>query len=152
MSIQAKLLRALQEREITRIGGSQVIKVDVRVIAATNKDLLGCVKEQTFREDLFYYLSVVPIALPPLRERKEDIVPLVNHFLVKYNKKREKNVTAISDEAIKVLTDYDWPGNVRELENVIERAVVLTRGGTIGPVDLWYYDLAGKTASKSDAD
>jgi DNA-binding NtrC family response regulator len=152
INIQAKLLRALQEKEITRVGSSQVIKVDVRIIAATNKDLLKCVSEQTFREDLFYRLSVVPIVLPPLRERGEDIALLADYFLGKYNKKREKSVTAISDEAMKVLTGYDWPGNVRELENVIERAVVLTRGGVIEPGDLWYYEVGGKSASGSDAD
>jgi len=152
MNIQAKLLRVLQEKEIARVGSSQVIKVDVRIIAATNKDLLKCVKEETFREDLFYRLSVVPIVLPPLRERGEDIPLLANHFLAKYNKKREKNVTAISDQAMKVLTEYDWPGNVRELENVIERAVVLTRSGVIEPTDLWYYEMGGKTPPSSSAD
>jgi len=126
----------------------------VRIIAATNKDLLKCVKGQTFREDLFYRLSVVPIALPALRDRKEDIPLLASHFLIKYNTKRGKGVTAISDEAMKVLTEYDWPGNVRELENVIERAVVLTRSGVIEPTDLWYYELGagGERAPASDAD
>ena len=152
MNIQTKLLRVLQEREITRVGSSQVIKVDVRIIAATNKDLLKCVKEQTFRDDLFYRLSVVPIVLPPLRERREDIPLLANHFLRKHNEKREKSVTAISERAMKVLTEYDWPGNVRELENVVERAVVLTRSGVIEPDDLWYYELGSKTPSSSDAD
>jgi len=152
MNIQTKLLRVLQEKEVTRVGSLQVIKVDVRIIAATNKDLLKCLKEQTFREDLFYRLSVVPIVLPPLRERREDIPLLANHFLEKYNKKREKSVAAISDQAMSVLTEYDWPGNVRELENVIERAVVLARSGVIEPTDLWYYELEGKTTSSSDAD
>jgi len=154
MNIQAKLLRVLQEKEITRVGSSKVIKVDVRIVAATNKDLLKCVKEQTFREDLFYRLSVVPIVLPALRDKREDIPLLANHFLIKYNKKRGKGITAISDEAMKVLTEYDWPGNVRELENVIERAVVLTRSGVIEPGDLWYYELgvSGETAPSSDAD
>ena len=152
MNIQTKLLRVLQEREITRVGSSQVIKVDVRIIAATNKDLLKCVEEQTFREDMFYRLSVVPIVLPPLRERGEDIPLLANHFLKKYNEKREKSVTAISAEAMKVLTEYDWPGNVRELENVIERAVVLTKSRVIEPPDLWYYELGSKTPSSSDTD
>jgi len=151
MNIQAKLLRVLQEREITRVGSSQVIKVDVRIITATNKDLLKCVKEQTFREDLFYRISVIPIVLPALRERREDIPLLANHFLRKYNRKREKNVTAISEQAMEVLIEYDWPGNVRELENVIERAVVLTRSGVIEPTDLWYYGLRAKTPSSSNA-
>ncbi|UCC21948.1 MAG: sigma-54-dependent Fis family transcriptional regulator [Planctomycetota bacterium] len=151
-SIQAKLLRVLQEKEITRVGSSQVIKVDVRIIAATNKDLLECVKAETFREDLFYRLSVVPIVLPALRERREDIPVLANHFLKKYNKKREKSVKAISEEAMQVLTEYDWLGNVRELENVIERAVVLTKGGVIEAGDLWYYELSREEAPSSDSD
>jgi len=154
MNIQAKLLRALQEKEISRIGSSQVIKVDVRIVAATNKDLLKCVKEQTFREDLFYRLSVVPVVLPALRDRKEDIPLLANHFLIKYNTKRGKDIIAISDEAMKVLTEYDWPGNVRELENAIERAVVLKSSGVIEPTDLWYYErgASGERAPGSDAD
>jgi len=151
MNIQAKLLRVLQEREITRVGSSQVIKVDVRIIAATNKDLSKCMKEQTFREDLFYRISVIPIVLPALQERREDIPLLADHFLRKYNRKREKNVTAISEQAMEVLIEYDWPGNVRELENVIERAVVLTRSGVIEPTDLWYYGLRAKTPSSSNA-
>ena len=154
MNIQAKLLRALQEKEISRIGSSQVIKVDVRIVAATNKDLLKCVKEQTFREDLFYRLSVVPVVLPALRDRKEDIPLLANHFLIKYNTKRGKSIIAISVQAMKSLTEYDWPGNVRELENAIERAVVLKRSGVIEPTDLWYYErgASGERAPGSDAD
>ncbi len=151
LNIQAKLLRALQEREITRVGSSQVIKIDVRIIAATNRDLLKCVEAGTFREDLFYRLSVVPIALPPLRERREDIALLANHFLAKYNKSRGKNVTAIADSAIEALVEYAWPGNVRELENVMERAVVLSRGGAIGPDDLWYYELRGHKAESAES-
>ena len=147
MNIQAKLLQAIQEKEITRAGSTQAVKVDVRIIAATNQDLLQDIKEGTLREDLFYRLSVVPIALPALRERKEDIPLLVKHFLIKYNKKREKSVTGISKEAMKILTGYDWPGNVRELENVIERAVVLARSRVIEPSDLWYYELTEKKPS-----
>jgi DNA-binding NtrC family response regulator len=141
MNIQTKLLRALEKKEIVRVGSSQVIKVDVRVIAGTSKDLPKQVEAQAFREDLFYRLSVVLIALPALRERAEDIPLLANYFLSKYNEKREKSVTGIGDEAMKVLTEYDWPGNVRELENVIERAVVLARNDVIRPSDLWYYEL-----------
>ncbi len=152
MNIQAKLLRVLQEKQITRVGGSRVTRVDVRVIAATNRDLLKCIEQGTFRKDLFYCLSVVPIVLPPLRGRKEDIPLLANHFLKKFNEQREKNVTDFSDQAMKVLTEYNWPGNVGELENVIERAVVLTRSGVIGPADLWYYELSGETASSSDTE
>jgi len=152
MNIQAKLLQAIQEKEITRVGSTKAIKVDVRIIAATNQDLLQGIKEGTFREDLFYCLSVVPIALPALRQMKEDIPLLVKHFLIKYNKKREKNVTGISKEAMKILTGYDWPGNVRELENVIERAVVLARSRVIEPSDLWYYELTEKKPSGSAGD
>jgi len=152
MNIQIKLLRVLQEREATKVGSSQVIKVDVRIIAATNKDLQKVLKEGTFREDLFYRLSVIPIALPPLRERREDIPLLVNHFLKKYNKKRKKIVKAVSDQAMKALVEYDWFGNVRELENAIERAVVLTENEVIGPDDLFYYGLAASATSRSNAD
>jgi two-component system response regulator HydG len=146
LNIQAKLLRALQEREVTRIGSSRPIKVDVRIIAATNENLAQAVRKETFREDLFYRLSVVPIQLPPLRERKEDIPLLVEHFLEKYNKKAKKNVAAISPQAIRALAEYDWPGNIRELENTIERAVVLSRGGGIDLEDLVYHGI-GTTVS-----
>jgi two-component system response regulator HydG len=141
LSIQAKLLRVLQEREIIKVGSSQVVKVDVRIIAATNKDLIQSVKEGTFREDLFYRLSVVPITMPPLRERKADIPLFTKYFLEKYNNKRGKNIKGISEEAMRALVEYDWPGNVRELENAIERAVVLTENEMIQPSDLLYYGL-----------
>ncbi|MFQ6094221.1 MAG: sigma-54-dependent transcriptional regulator, partial [bacterium] len=113
--LQAKLLRFLQEREFERVGGAETIKVDVRIIAATNKDLEKLIREERFREDLYYRLSVVPILLPPLRERKEDIALLVDHFLNKYGNERS---FTINERAMKVLAEYDWPGNVRELENV----------------------------------
>ena len=113
--------------------------MDVRIIAATNKDLQKAVKEGTFREDLFYRLSIVPIYLPPLRKRRDDIPLLANYFLRKYNKKRKKNIKVISDRAMKALVEYDWPGNVRELENAIERAVVLTVDDVIKSSDLLYY-------------
>ncbi|KPK45887.1 MAG: hypothetical protein AMK74_02030 [Nitrospira bacterium SM23_35] len=150
MNVQTKLLRVLQEREITKVGSTQVIKVDVRVIAATNKDLQRAVQAGTFRDDLFYRLSVVPIALPPLRERRDDIPPLANYFLKKYNQKRKKDVHAISIKAMKALVEHDWPGNVRELENAIERAVVLTENDTIEPSDLLYYGLNASTIPESD--
>ena len=151
INIQTKLLRVLQEREITKVGSSQVIKVDVRIVAATNKDLQKAVKSGTFREDLFYRLSVVPITLPALCERRDDIPLLANYFLQKYNKKRKKNIRAISDRAMKALVEYDWPGNVRELENAIERAVVLAEDDVISPSELLYYGLSVETAPKSDA-
>ena len=151
INIQTKLLRVLQEREVTKVGSSQVIKVDVRIVAATNKDLQKAVKAGTFREDLFYRLSVVPITLPPLREKRDDIPLLANHFLEKYNKKRRKNIRAISDQAMKALVEYNWPGNVRELENAIERAVVLAENDVVKPSDLLYYGLTVETPSTSDA-
>jgi transcriptional regulator with PAS, ATPase and Fis domain len=152
MNVQTKLLRVLQEREITKVGSTQVIKVDVRVIAATNRDLQKAVQAGTFRDDLFYRLSVVPITLPPLRERRDDIPPLANYFLKKYNQKRKKDVRAISTKAMKALVEHDWPGNVRELENAIERAVVLTENDTIEPSDLLYYGLNASTIPEPDMD
>ena len=150
INIQTKLLRVLQEREITKVGSSQVIKVDVRIVAATNNHLQKAVKGETFREDLFYRLSVVPITLPALCERRDDIPLLASYFLQKYNKKRKKNIRAISDRAMKALFEYDWPGNVRELENAIERAVVLAEDDVISPSELLYYGLSAETPSRSD--
>jgi DNA-binding NtrC family response regulator len=150
-NIQIKLLRVLQEREITKVGSNQVIKIDVRIVAATNKDLQQAVKTGTFREELFYRLSVVPITLPALRERRDDIPLLANYFLSKYNKKRGKDIKAISEQALKVLVEYDWPGNIRELENAIERAVVLSKDDIIKPADLSYYELSTKSTSNSEA-
>ncbi len=144
LNIQAKLLRAIQEREITRVGSTQPIKVDVRIIAATNVDLAECVESGKFREDLFYRLSVVPIQIPPLRERKEDIPDLVEHFILKYNKKAKKNIREISPAAKKALVEYGWPGNIRELENTIERAVVLSEGDRIGLENLMYHGIGAK--------
>ncbi|MGA1826038.1 MAG: sigma-54-dependent transcriptional regulator [bacterium] len=138
-NIQGKLLRALQEREICRIGSSQVISINVRIIAATNKDLKSAVQKGDFREDLFYRLCVVWIHLPPLRERREDIPEFASFFLKKYSVKKKKEVTHISSGAMKLLMNYEWPGNVRELENTIERAVVLTEDNSIKPEDLFYY-------------
>ena len=152
MNVQTKLLRVLQEREIAKVGSTQVIKVDVRVIAATNKDLQKAVQAGAFRDDLFYRLSVVPITLPPLRERRDDIPPLAKYFLKKYNQKRKKNVHAISTKAMKALIEHDWPGNVRELENAIERAVVLTENDTIEPSDLLYYGQKTSTIPELDTD
>ncbi len=142
LNIQAKLLRVIQEREISRIGSSRTIKIDVRIIAATNRELSEYVKAGKFRDDLYYRLNVVPIHIPPLRERKEDLPLLVNHFLQKYNKKAKREVTAISKEALKALLEYDWPGNVRELENTIERAVVLSKGTVINIQNLIYHGIS----------
>ncbi|RKY66051.1 MAG: hypothetical protein DRQ08_04065 [Candidatus Latescibacterota bacterium] len=128
-SVQAKLLRFLQERQFTRLGGVEPVRVDVRVIAATNRDLEREVREGRFREDLFYRLNVFPIELPPLRERREDIPLLVEHFL----RQRNRPPDVVSPEAMEALLAYDWPGNVRELENVIERALILAGEGRITP-------------------
>ena len=125
IDLQAKLLRALQEREIERLGGVRTIPVDVRIIAATNIDLKQAVRARTFREDLFYRLNVVPLGVPPLRDRKEDIALLVDHFVKKYSREFKKDVRGVSQGALPALEAYDWPGNVRELENVIERSVAL---------------------------
>ncbi len=131
-ALQVKLLRVLQEREFERIGGTETIKVDVRIICATNRDLEKEIKEGRFREDLYYRLKVIPIHLPPLRERKEDIPILINHFIKIYSKKMNKKITAFSDKAMKYLLDYDFPGNVRELENTIERTIALCPNQLIG--------------------
>ena len=136
LSMQSKLLRFLQEHEIKRVGGTESIKVDVRVIAAANQLLEPLVKSGKFREDLFDRLNVVTFTLPPLRERKEDIPPLANHFLQKFSEENHKNISHISPEAFEILTLYSWPGNVRELEHTIERAVILSIYSIILPVDL----------------
>ena len=126
--LQVKLLRVLQEREFERVGDTKTIRVDTRVIAASNRDLEVEVDEERFREDLYYRLNVVPIRIPPLRERREDIAELVAHFLDVYNEDNDRYVVHIEREALQALSDYDWPGNVRELQNYIERAVVMAEG------------------------
>jgi DNA-binding NtrC family response regulator len=131
LDLQAKLLRALQEREIERLGGVRPVPVDVRILAATNVNLKNAVRARTFREDLYYRLNVVPIHVPPLRERREDIAALVEYFVRKIARECNRDVRGVSAEALEVLTRYDWPGNVRELENVLHRAVVLTRSSVI---------------------
>jgi putative PEP-CTERM system response regulator len=123
---QAKILRFLEEREFNRVGGSKTIKVDVRLITATNKDLNQLIKRGGFREDLYYRIHVVPITIPPLRERKEDILLLIDHFINKFSVENNKNVKGISKEALEMILQYEWPGNVRELENLIERVIALT--------------------------
>jgi Nif-specific regulatory protein len=134
--LQSKLLRALQEREIVRVGGTQPIKVDIRVIAATNRDLEKAIKDGGFRSDLYYRLNVVSIQLPPLRDRREDVPLLAHYFAMKYAQKCKRPVKGISPEARALLVHYDWPGNVRELENAIERAVVLGSTELLLPEDL----------------
>jgi two-component system response regulator PilR (NtrC family) len=133
METQAKLLRVMQEREFMRLGGMETIRVDVRIIAATNVDLKLEMEEGRFREDLFYRLHVISIHLPALRERRDDVPLLVQHFLEKYSEENGRKNIEVAPEALDLLMEYDWPGNVRELENVIERAVVLSTGNRIGP-------------------
>jgi len=135
MSIQVKLLRAIQESEFERIGGEETIKVDVRIISATRKNLEKAIEDGEFREDLYYRLKVIPIHIPPLRERKEDIPILVDYFIKRFNKKLSRLVE-ITSEALKCLLDYDFPGNVRELENIIERSVALSTSDTINAYDI----------------
>jgi len=131
LNVQVKLLRILQEKEFERVGGYKTIKTDVRIITATNKNLEQAVEQETFRNDLYYRLNVFPIYMPPLRERKTDILLLADHFLEKYAKENHKNIRRFSTPAIDMLMDYHWPGNVRELENCIERAVLLCEEGVI---------------------
>lgn len=135
-SIQVKLLRVLQDREFERLGGTKTLKVDVRVVAATNQDLRAALEEGTFREDLYYRLNVVPINIPPLRERKEDIPYLVDHFIERFVKESGKRIRGITPAAQKVLMAFHWPGNVREVENIIERAVALSTGDLLDVPDV----------------
>jgi len=142
INMQARLLRVIEEREISKVGGLEKIKVDVRIIAATNKDLLKEIDEGRFREDLFYRLNVVPINIPPLRERRQDIGVLAKYFLKKFSRHKKKPVTNISTEAMQPLEMYDWPGNIRELRNTIERAIVTCEGKVIEFDDLSFNELA----------
>ncbi len=148
--IQVKLLRVLQEREFERLGGTKTFKVDVRLIAATNKDLRAALEQGTFREDLYYRLNVVPIDVPPLREHKEDIPELVDHFLTKFTNDNGKDIHGITPAALKILTDFHWPGNVRQLENTIERAVALSSGKVIDMNDI-YLDSASARSNAAAA-
>jgi DNA-binding NtrC family response regulator len=136
IGLQAKLLRFLDSGEFRRVGGNKTLRVDVRVIAATNKDLSAMIKIGKFREDLFYRLNVINITIPPLRERKEDITELSRHFLKKYAKKLSKSITDFTPDALEMLSEYHWPGNVRELENVVERAVILCESDLLGAENL----------------
>ena len=146
--MQAKLLRVLQERELERVGGTRTIRLDVRIVAATNVDLRQEVDRGAFRADLYYRLNVVPITVPPLRERRSDVALLVEHFIDRYNRELGKKIAGISPEALGVLQEYPWPGNVRELQNVVERSVALLESGPIGlndlPTDLLLPDLRGR--------
>ncbi len=145
-AIQVKLLRVIQEREFERLGGTKTLKVDVRLIAATNRDLRAALEDGTFRQDLYYRLNVVAIDIPPLREHKEDIPALANFFLQRFAQASGKKLTGISPEAIEVLMQFSWPGNVRELENVLERAVTFAAGPILGPADI-HLDRTGPSTS-----
>jgi PAS domain S-box-containing protein len=153
--IQVKLLRFLQEKEFERVGESQTIKADVRIIAATNKDLKQLIKKGDFREDLYYRLKIFPIHLPPLRERKEDIRLLINHFINKFNKETGKSITGLSAEAALIMMDYCWPGNIRELENAIEHAFVTCQENEIGvfdlPIEIRHVELRKETCFSNEA-
>ena len=145
-AIQVKLLRVLQELEFERLGGTKTLKVDIRMIAATNRDLRAALEEGTFREDLYYRLNVVPIDIPPLREHKEDIPDLVNHFLARFAADSEKEIEGITPAALDALMEYHWPGNVRQLENSVERAVALSSGKVIDEKDI-YLDMRQSKSS-----
>jgi DNA-binding NtrC family response regulator len=144
---QVKLLRVLQEREFERLGGTKTLKVDVRLVAATNRDLRAALEQGAFREDLYYRLNVVPINIPPLREHKEDIPALVNHFIRFYAPQAGKTIRGITPEAVKLLMDFHWPGNVRELQNIIERAIALSAGDTIEAADIRFDMSASRPAA-----
>ncbi len=146
MSLQAKILRVLQEKSFEKVGGTESVKVDVRIIAATNTDLKTALNKGTFREDLYYRLNVFPVYLPPLRERKEDISLLAHYFLKRYNKVFGKDIKEISPEFIELLLEHHWPGNVRELENIMERAIVLAAGSILKPEVLSFYVKKGDKA------
>ncbi|BFU90930.1 MAG: Regulatory protein AtoC [Nitrospira sp.] len=136
LPLQVKLLRVLQEREFERVGGNRTIHVDVRIVTATNQDLETLVEEKRFRKDLFYRLNVIPIVIPPLRERRSDIPLLIDHFLTRFNQTKHTEVSGFAPDALHLLTEYDWPGNIRELENMIERLVVLKKRGVLSVGDL----------------
>ncbi len=147
LTLQAKLLRVLQEFEIDRVGGTEPVPIDVRVIATTNVDLQQAVDEGKFREDLFYRLNVIPLRIPPLRKRRDDIPPLVEHFVKKHSERCKKATPQVSPELLAVLKDYEWRGNVRELENVIERTVLLHRGDVLWPQHLVIEEDNGKEST-----
>jgi len=136
LALQVKLLRVLQERAFERVGGNRTVQVDVRIIAATNHDLESLVEEKRFRQDLFYRLNVIPIVIPPLRERRSDIPLLIDHFLTRFNQAKHTEISGVDPDALRLLTAYDWPGNIRELENMIERLAVLKKQGMLAVEDL----------------
>jgi formate hydrogenlyase transcriptional activator len=149
LETQVLLLRVLQERVIERVGGTESIEVDVRVVAATNRDLKTAVDEGRFRTDLFYRLNVFPIHVPPLRERREEIPALINHFISQFDRRMNKQVTRVNRKTMELLMSYHWPGNVRELENILERAMIVTSGDTLEIDPTW---LSGTAANSSSSD
>ena len=136
LTLQSKILRVLETKSFRRVGGERYLETDVRIVAATNRNLKQLIAEKRFRSDLFYRLNVVPIDLPPLRERKEDIFPLIEYFVEFFNKKIGRNISNVSNKALNLLIDYDWPGNIRELKNVIEHMVIMSKGDVIGMQNL----------------
>jgi transcriptional regulator with PAS, ATPase and Fis domain len=136
--MQIALLRVLQEREFQRVGGNESLKADVRVVAATNRDLQAAISEEKFREDLFYRLNVFPIEVPPLRERREDIPLLVEYFVDRYASKAGKKITGINKKSMELLQSYVWPGNIRELQNVVERSVIISDSENLALDESWF--------------
>jgi transcriptional regulator with GAF, ATPase, and Fis domain len=147
---QAVLLRVLQEREFERVGGGQPIHVDVRVIAATNRDLNAAVANGIFRQDLLYRLNVFPIEMPPLRERRDDILILVEYFVQRYANRAGKNIRSIDQKTLDLLQSYDWPGNIRELQNVIERSIILNSTDIFSVDELWLSKRSSPEASRAE--
>jgi transcriptional regulator with PAS, ATPase and Fis domain len=154
-TMQVKLLRAIQERKVRRVGSNEEVEVDVRIISATNKDLMESMKSGDFRSDLFYRLNVISINIPPLRERKDDISLLLQYFLKKFNQKFNRKIEGFEKEVLDLFINYTWPGNIRELENFVERAVALEKGNFISVKNLpseLIYSMAGKDKLESDID
>jgi transcriptional regulator with GAF, ATPase, and Fis domain len=148
---QVALVRVLQEREFERVGGGQAIRVDVRIIAATNRDLKTAVANGTFRQDLFYRLNVFPMEVPPLRERKDDILLLVEYYVQRYATKAGKTIRSIEKKTLDVLQSYDWPGNIRELQNIIERSVILGSGDVVSVDEMWLSKEPSRPVSRVEA-
>jgi transcriptional regulator with GAF, ATPase, and Fis domain len=150
LELQSKLLRAIQNGEFERLGSSRTIKVNVRIIAATNRNLEQGIRDGTFREDLFYRLNVFPITMPPLRQRPEDIPLLVTHFVAKFNKKMGRKIETVANETLTALQEYHWPGNVRELESVIERAIITSSGSALQVLDRFDTFLKPEESAEQD--
>jgi transcriptional regulator with GAF, ATPase, and Fis domain len=151
LDTQVALLRVLQEREFERVGGAQSIHVDVRVIAATNRDLKAAIAAGTFRQDLFYRLNVFPIEVPPLREHKDDMLMLVEYFVQRFASQAGKNIRSIEKKTLELFQSYDWPGNIRELQNIIERSVILSSGGVFSVDESWLSKESFQPASRVQA-